>query len=547
MNTQKELDTFYTIYDPLTPLEKLIVQIVSFVHGPVDIKSVYQCISKLGEGIHTSPDKLTIYFKGLIKKGFLDKKSNCLEKYRLFASYQAVREKRMKRLGFVMKTVYDLESAYGLWRKQNRLMCFQIGIFSDDEILWKRAYQSNFMHNATAIEEDQMVLHSVKPFVPEIFSIFPEVIQCRTLCIVLNMSIAMLHDDSDVFSYAIDFYPRATTVDASARISLFAIMVIRLLQTGRFDEAGSMITGMEFKHLNPFFSASIDALKGNYPVALSLFDEQFAILKKVSRKKIIPLNGFPGYIYVLVSFKYAKSEDLPKLSGYLAKCLKECDQYQKENTAFYYLSLMVDQAMNPTREIPDQPDIYRINAITDTEFMFAGISEFARTGRLRPEMVKRLAVIYTRTTKSDCSWFTAECAELLIRSGNGSDDMVSQVERIKKDQGIIPLVTLIEQKELWEKQVDALLGVCSPAVVQQGDSGQNKAQSRMIWVIHYDDRETIALMPREQKMAASGKWSKGKDVALQRIVTGKNLDFMSPEDKLISAGIASYHEWNKTR
>jgi hypothetical protein len=40
MNTQKELDAFSTVYDPLTPLEKLIVQIVSFIHGPVDIKSV---------------------------------------------------------------------------------------------------------------------------------------------------------------------------------------------------------------------------------------------------------------------------------------------------------------------------------------------------------------------------------------------------------------------------------------------------------------------------------------------------------------------------
>ena len=95
-----------------------------------------------------------------------------------------------------------------------------------------------------------------------------------------------------------------------------------------------------------------------------------------------------------------------------------------------------------------------------------------------------------------------------------------------------PLVDLFQRQERWQLALNALskIRASNAAPVQAASKS-----SRLAWLIGMDRYMGPYLEPREQKLGAKGKWSKGRPVALKRLLEdGDSLDFLCDQDRQAS-------------
>ena len=100
--------------------------------------------------------------------------------------------------------------------------------------------------------------------------------------------------------------------------------------------------------------------------------------------------------------------------------------------------------------------------------------------------------------------------------------------------GYQPLLPRLPQYEMWERALDGLLSLSGEA--NGHPSSPTGASTRLVWRVDFDhDR----IQPVEQKVTKSGKWSKGRHVALKRLKE-EGITGMTPQDERIVRHINLY-------
>lgn len=122
------------------------------------------------------------------------------------------------------------------------------------------------------------------------------------------------------------------------------------------------------------------------------------------------------------------------------------------------------------------------------------------------------------------AWLAAEF-DALIAAQFG---VPRQLPDLHHDAGLAPLVALLQRKEAWQHALSALTQLKpdnTPASVAA------KKTTRLAWLLNFG-RYTSQLEPREQKLGAKGQWSKGRPVALKRLLDeGERMDFLCEQDR----------------
>jgi superfamily II DNA or RNA helicase len=121
-------------------------------------------------------------------------------------------------------------------------------------------------------------------------------------------------------------------------------------------------------------------------------------------------------------------------------------------------------------------------------------------------------------------WLSAEVEALLAQQFGH----VWQPPAWYTDKGLLPLVGIYQRQEAWQHAL-AALALLNPSKT----AGANEAKqsgSRLAWLID-SSSQNPQLEPREQKMGAKGQWSKGRVVALKRLLEeGDSLEFLLEQD-----------------
>lgn len=99
-------------------------------------------------------------------------------------------------------------------------------------------------------------------------------------------------------------------------------------------------------------------------------------------------------------------------------------------------------------------------------------------------------------------------------------------------QGALPLADLYRRQERWQLALNALGQVRAAAAAPAKAASKS---SRLAWLISMNHYSGLQLEPREQKLGAKGQWSKGRPVALKRLLEdGDSLDFLCDQDRQAS-------------
>ncbi|MGH8419105.1 MAG: DEAD/DEAH box helicase [Pseudomonas sp.] len=133
-------------------------------------------------------------------------------------------------------------------------------------------------------------------------------------------------------------------------------------------------------------------------------------------------------------------------------------------------------------------------------------------------------------------WLAAEFDALLaVQFGQPR-----QYAQVHQSGGLQPLVALCHRQEAWEHALNALSQL-RPGKVPATPVGDEK-NTRLAWTIELYEY-WAKVEAREQKRNAKGQWSRGRVVALKRLVEDSDvMDFLCEQDRqAISAIQVSYH------
>ncbi len=150
-----------------------------------------------------------------------------------------------------------------------------------------------------------------------------------------------------------------------------------------------------------------------------------------------------------------------------------------------------------------------------------------------------IAEFFEKARENGYFWFAAEAAEILARIEDQKLVWAAKLANIRKTTKSYPLIELFKPKQPWQRPLSALLKLPAELTTVNGNAGE----ARLAWSMTFDDSTGICeLYPLEQKLNASGLWSKGRRIALQKLFEEKDsFPYMSDQDCEICAAIAPVH------
>ncbi len=285
-------------------------------------------------------------------------------------------------------------------------------------------------------------------------------------------------------------------------------------------------------------------LQNDYKMAIEYYEQSIVLLKKQLGKRNVTILGLDGQFYSLALLKIHTSESL----AILHKRLTVAITFDEE--AFSYQNLRLLEGISVYQGLKNTDECrYLFNApylqvnIKNSPYdsllqglLLYWLDETVRVLSLGPNrLLKELSYFCKNAHENHYKWFAVVSAVLLEKLGT-KDKTCLRLARVYKDSPFAEALTFLPRIEKWERALMALTQLSAPKIVNES------TQMRMIWQLSLDDNE-IALTPREQKISKTGRWTKGRPVALSRLADDlESFTYLTDHDRRICKQISTYQE-----
>lgn len=272
-------------------------------------------------------------------------------------------------------------------------------------------------------------------------------------------------------------------------------------------------------------------LRGQTEVVVTLIDAWLKEVRKQTKKRKIDLPPVLNALYCLAligmpeqrqSAKLAQAVDSGLQSGYDAydALSRLYDRFQGTNLALQGSLHQLPKRLNGLHGLLLALALYWLDEPL--------AKQQAWKNRLQDYRDELSAQSYT--------WLAAEFDALLAAQFN----QPRLLTEVHQSAGLQPLVNLYQRQESWQHALTAL-SLLKPG---KAANSPNPAKTlRLAWFIDfgtYMDK----VEPREQKLGAKGQWSKGRAVALKRLLEDSGtMDFLCEQDRQAIRMIKSSHAY----
>ena len=275
----------------------------------------------------------------------------------------------------------------------------------------------------------------------------------------------------------------------------------------RYGEQGFPIT----------FASLQFMLRGMTCEALQLIRAWLTDQRRQTKKRKIDLPPLLNALYCMALIAENDSQHHAALKQALA--LGEKERY---GTAYWALRKLFEHMQG------DKPDLsyLHLNAPVGLDGLLFALALYwldapqART----PDWCTTLQAHRDELQQRSYTWLAAEFDALIAMQFG----VPRHLRDLHHEAALKPLVTLLQRQEAWQQALNALCQL-KPATAPDGPAAKKTA--RLAWLLN-TSRYASQLEPREQKLGAKGQWSKGRPVALKRLVDEVDrLDFLCEQDR----------------
>jgi len=361
------------------------------------------------------------------------------------------------------------------------------------------------------------------------FASLPDQIKFLALKYFFHDSRAHLNDESKYYQLLEHFFG---PVKHDNPAIVHAVIEERLLR-GNFKDAELWLAGdssMDGLKL----LATLRFLQNRNDEAIELFNVALKALKKETGKRNIGIDGLHGYFFNLALLRSRNLNNLLLLKHQAQIAIRQ--GWQNE---FYLLNLILLEAV----------DIYQGKATAEHSQYLFKTNKFAYERLFHALLLYWIGEIDPMTGNAKNSVFLAELAgfcQQAQRLGYGWYAAVSSSLLQRLDYNNEPcryiaqqylqspfneIIDLLPQVSAWQRALDAL----TQLTVEPAASVQKEL--RLIWSLSLDNN-SVTLTPKEQSLGKSGRWSKGRPIALKRLYHDMaDFDYLSEQDRRICAHI----------
>ncbi len=258
--------------------------------------------------------------------------------------------------------------------------------------------------------------------------------------------------------------------------------------------------------------------RGDYALALEQIEAITKNIKKNTGKRKVHLGDLLGLLYTVCLFAVDSADHRKKLK-------EQVDDGIKQNDAFTYY-LLESLTNHISKGTPLTSKRFVLQRELGVETLFECLALFWESEPIREDAHQRLRAAYQRYTNHGYLWLAAEADALLAKHYDDAPQMTAWHAQHK----LQPLYSCFQREESWQRALTALSQLNLTA---NNDNHKAPTETRLVWQLSVL-RDHALIEPREQKISAKGVWSKGRPIALKRLVQEQeSLTYLSEQDKQV--------------
>lgn len=392
---------------------------------------------------------------------------------------------------------------------------------------------------------DPLVQMVNNPFDPEWMVRLPPVRRFVLLAHLLNHAFFNLQQHPPAMQLAGDATFLAQLPPRAQRDLQFHLL-LQLMQIGKLPLARQMISQMEQTGNDGYdggYPAWIALLSGQPQQALSLYEQALKQFRRLSGKRTHFLPNTAGTFFILALLRQGDVASLNKAATYLDQAQRQWHENSFLTILFVALEAMLDNLNGTPAEAASRMLRRRIDDPSKLDGpiapWFVAMVIYAINGKLPREYILALDNHFTQCRTAGLDWAALECAQLLCMADKETPERRQFIDSTTKTTGIVPICAGIVVEEPWRKGLRAL------QLAVEEDGGQTSTSpSRIVYLLDFSrSGELQSITPLEQKLSAKGAWTKGRAIALQRLLSGDKLEELTEADQGLRAAIRRHDHY----
>ncbi len=552
-NVLKYIET----HQALTPEQQIIIKVLAVFYGFSSMINLGSCLSSLGVkngAKDLNPKLLNVHLRPLLAAGLLDesRQSGGVRCNRTIAELvvrMLVDDGQFERYAAVVEQHNPINRGFRSYLPlEHYLRIARIAFYRDD---WSEVDEnfnsgSRFVPNFPSMG-DVVLSWFFSPLDMQWTSRHQPKILGKLLEYVALHKLLYLYAGADIDA-AIN---RQIPVDKDVEENLLFRVTMELqLLRGEWDGLEQQLLNQEDPELQAIAAAAI-FLSGDHGRALILFDQALSRLRKKTRLRGDYFYGLAGIFYPLAIWKSQDHKQRNKLTSLLNQAMKHhtywVEVYRLLEQFFLFLQgnlPMRDKLLvgNFPYEISDgltpdgTPQSLRARPLL-LQVILLLVKYWVKADQYRTVPIQSRK-LYDHLKTGGYHWPAAELAKIF--------SAIEPKKAILWDSSFLTsgrrgLADLFVTQPYWQLALNSLSNLAKTG--KKGDAPAEKS-TRLIWFLRFEEtRQSLHIEPREQKQLASGLWSKGRAVAMKRLIHELDrFDYLSDHDLKLCTRIKEYRD-----
>jgi SNF2 family DNA or RNA helicase len=540
------------IYDRQSEINRYILRLCSVVYGPISRNSLLTCLNRALPK-DTNPftaAKLKTSLDLLVAQNLLMVDSNmgpkCVPALVELATREAIVRREFELFVAAIQQTMPVRTGYRGGRQFTNRNEFirevRIGLYRGDKGFVAKQLEdyNDYSYDRSFNFAELLATIFNNPFEPEwLNNLAPELAE-MTLNSIFSDSVFNLTPVSEVLAWLQESY--SNKVDAAKqsvpdnRQNTFRrrLLTNQLLMRGQLKEVHLRIAHLE----NPALSAMgwLKFLEGDDAQAILYFEQSLATAKPKAGKRPALFDNLQGLIFILALIRTGTPEAWQQAEAYAGQIAKQNGHWLQSSGRRLESVLKMQLGK-----------ITQAEAVTacQVDFSAASHSVSLLIGSLclywvdkdgaKKKLPTILLALCDRSQSCGYGWIASEAAEILARLDPKYQE---RAEQLRAELGLKTVVDAIHTQESWELCLTALsnFGRVEPTVA---------TDRRLVWLLTMYGSNSYYLEPREQKIGAKGDWSKGRPIALKRLLNPSSFGYFSPQDIRVCNEIESEYQYSR--
>lgn len=505
----EEYKDFHKYFNTLSKSEQRFLKILSIAYEQVEPKIfsniLKQCQVMTGSGTLFSPVNVVNYGKRLEKQELVTrswggKQLQCNPKYTEWIMRRAIIDPDFS---YYLKIVRELLpfKLWG-WKPRSFEVCvreMRAAIYTDS--LSEFLTYENYAESSYRSRYESFDIYSYlfdKPFEARWLKTFSEEIQDYVINYLIFKAFDNLAPQDPYLDYILGHEKllEKTNFGQSLRALLGNIYLLR----SEFSKELHLSESLDRQ-------AWLAFIQGKNIRALSLFDDALKNYRKKQKNKKVFFRHVAGPLYLIAMLKTKNKSLLKKIHTY---CIQgQASDWKNSYNYIQAVAYHQEFQLERTRQLL----AYRPQKSLD--WLFYGLANFWTQQNIGTTELNRLKACHADAQKNGYRWMEFELANLLSRlepNPQLADIYEREASNLQAKTGIESMLSTVEIVEQWEHALDNLL-----QLMTTNGTGKTVKENRLVWLLDFENQ---TIQPKEQVITKSGKWSKGRNVALKRLKDG---------------------------